>query len=274
MKRDIIEIDQEKCTGCGQCVKGCPEGAIQIIDGKAYLVNENYCDGLGACIGECPEDAITIEHKEAEPYNEKEVVDNMLKKGKNKEVLKAHLEHLKEHKQRKLLKTAIKHLQEKNIEPPIKPKGIMKELKTTNNQKQDQNRTQKQKQPQKDIKNKSQLQNWPIQLELAPTTAQYYENADLLIAADCVPFAYNNFHEDLIKNKTTIIGCPKLDDKQNIKQKLQEIIQKNKINSITIAHMEVPCCQNLTNLIKQAIKETDKQIPLKEKTITVEGKIK
>ena len=187
-KRKIIKIDETKCNGCGQCIPNCPEGAIQIIDNKAYLISDLFCDGLGACIGYCPQGAITIEERDAERLYEKQT-----------------------------------------------------------------------------------LRTWPVQIRLVPENAPYFNNADLLVAADCVPFAYADFHQDLLKDKVLLVGCPKLDDIKGYQDKINSILRQNTIKSITYAHMEVPCCFGLVTIIRQAILELGKEIPFKEATISIKG---
>ncbi len=286
MKREIIEIDKEKCNGCGECVPACPEGAIQIIDGKARLVNESFCDGLGACIGDCPKDAIQIEEREAEPYDEKAVVDRMIDQGKN--VLKAHLEHLKEHGEKDLLKEAINHLKNQNEEIPLNLESKGREKRCSDqghshgggcpsaqskqwgessrsNQQVHGSSSDSQKIP-------SELNQWPVQLELVSPNASFLNNSDLLIAADCVPFAYANFHQDLLKGNSVIMGCPKLDDPEHYVNKLAKIFENANINSITVAHMEVPCCFGLKKIVNQAMQKSGNQIPVEDITITIKGK--
>lgn len=215
--RKIVRIDEEKCDGCGLCVPACPEGAIQIIDGKARLVSDTYCDGLGACLGHCPKDAITIEEREAEPFDE--------------EAVQAHLE------------------TEHHIAAACPSAQVM----------------------QFKVPAKSELAQWPIQLTLVPPQAPYLNNADLLIAADCTPFAYPQFHQDLLKGKTILIGCPKLDDVQFYIEKLAQIFSHNNIASVTVAHMEVPCCFGLTYIVKEALSQAGKDIPVEDITISIRG---
>ncbi|MFW6048278.1 MAG: ATP-binding protein [Candidatus Natronoplasma sp.] len=269
MKRDIITIDEEKCTGCGECIKGCPEGAIQIIDGRARLVNEAFCDGLGACIGDCPEGAIKIEKRDAEPYDEKAVIENMLEQGEK--VLKAHLKHLKKHGQHELLNEGIEHLEELGIENPldelqtIEPCECPSSVSTC---------WEEEKVKESESRIRSRLNQWPVQLNLIPVQAPYLDDSDLLITADCVPFAYPNFHQDFLDGKTMIVGCPKLDDIEHYLEKLTQIFKKNEINSITIVHMEVPCCFGLTDLVKRALRNSGKDISLENIIISVKGKRK
>ncbi len=274
-KRKIIKIDEEKCNGCGLCIPNCPEGAIQIIDGKARLISDLFCDGLGACIGYCPQGAITIEEREAQGYDERKVMGNIVKQGKN--VIKAHLGHLKGHNQSDYLRQAIDFLKEKNIEVPFDevkghsehahgfsgcPSAKIMDFRKENEGPKEEKLVTKQE---------SQLKTWPVQLMLVPPFAPYLNNANLLIAADCVPFAYADFHQNLLKDKVLLIGCPKLDDTQVYQEKINQILKQNNIKSITYAHMEVPCCFVLVNIIKEAIEHSGKNILFKEVTISIKG---
>lgn len=276
-KRKIIKIDEAKCTGCGLCIPNCPEGALQIIDGKARLISDLFCDGLGACIGHCPEGAITIEEREAQAYDEKKVMGNIVKQGKN--VVKAHLEHLKEHNETTFLKQAIDFLKEKNIEIPFEKEVFQNarkhELGFSGCPGSKMIDFGKKKASGKEIrpssKGVSELRQWPIQIMLVPPHAPYFKNADLLIAADCIPFAYADFHDDLLKGKILLVGCPKLDDIETYKEKITQIIKNNDLNSITCAHMEVPCCFGLVSVIQEAISASGKEIPFKEVTISIRG---
>ncbi|MCL4378256.1 MAG: 4Fe-4S binding protein [Actinobacteria bacterium] len=276
-KRQIIKIDEEKCTGCGNCIPGCPEGALQLIDDKARLISDLFCDGLGACIGECPENAITIEEREAEPYDEVKVMANIVKQGKN--VIKAHLEHLKNHNQSDYLDQAVNYLKEKGIANPLEgeaDKGYMTEDRLPCGcpgsrvmDLRDNNDTEENI----DVKQKSELRQWPVQITLVPPNAPYLNGADLLIAADCVPFAYGNFHRDFLKGKILLIGCPKLDDAGFYKEKITEILKLNNIKSVTVVHMEVPCCFSLVRLVNDALDASGKDIPLDNINVGVNGEI-
>jgi ferredoxin len=269
VKRDVIRIDEEKCTGCGSCVTGCPEGALQLIDGKARVVSDLFCDGLGACIGDCPEGAIEVETREAEPYNEHMVMENIAKAGPN--VIKAHLQHLHEHGQEDLVNEAIDFLKENNIEIPDYeeepmacgcPGSISQDLRRSGNQSV------------APVTGTSELGNWPIQLQLLNPNAPYLKNADLLIAADCAPFAYANFHQRFIKGKVSIIFCPKLDKTiEEYVDKLSEIFQKQDIKSISIVHMEVPCCSGIEIIVKKALEKAQKNTIIKDYTISTNGEI-
>ena len=252
MKREIITIDESKCTGCGLCIPNCPEGAIQVIDSKARLVSDLFCDGLGACVGHCPEDAITIEKREAEPYDEAKVMANIIKAGPN--VIAAHLKHLADHGQEEYLEQAKSFLKARGIAVPNdagKPGA-----RTADSGKQ------------------SQLRQWPVQLQLLNPRAPYFKDADLLIAADCVPFSYSDFHDRFLKGKILIIFCPKLDQVGDVYlEKLAEIFKNNNIKSITTLHMEVPCCFGTTRLIEEALKRSGRSIPVKDLTISIKGDV-
>lgn len=276
-KRKIIKIDEDKCNGCGLCIPNCPEGALQMIDGKARLISDLFCDGLGACIGYCPEGAITIEEREAEPYNEKKVIENIVRQGKN--VIKAHLEHLRDHGEEEYLKQAIDFLKAKNIEIPLgdRDKHIMHAhisamsdcsgSRVMDFGKREGVTTKTDKIP----KGVSQLRQWPIQIMLVPPHAPYLKDADLLIAADCAPFAYADFHSDLLKGKVLLVGCPKLDDAEFYKNKITQMLKNNNIKSITCVHMEVPCCFGLVNIVKSAISESGKDMSFEEVNISIRG---
>jgi len=275
-KRKIIKINEELCNGCGLCIPNCPEGAIQVIDGKARLTSDLFCDGLGACIGHCPQDAISIEEREAQDYNEKRVMENIMKQGWN--VIRTHLAHLKEHGQDDYLAQAINFLNPNNIEVPIEEREKQTGKKQTHvsgcpgSRVVDFEKEEgQQKKKSRAAKEESQLRQWPVQIMLIPPHAPYLENGDLLIAADCVPFAYANFHQDFLKGKTLLVGCPKLDDIGIYREKLSQIIKNRNIKSITYAHMEVPCCFGLVSLIKSAIAESGKNIPFHQSIISIKG---
>jgi ferredoxin len=213
IKRKIVNINENLCNGCGNCIPKCAEGALQIVNGKAKIIKETYCDGLGACLGQCPQGAISITEREADAFNEAEVHEYL----KNK---------------------------------PIIPKPTA---------------TQTNAVPQKP--------QWPVKLNLVPTKAPFFENADLLLAADCAPVALKNFHDTLMQGKRIIIGCPKFDDARAYAQKLTEIFQQNNIASITVVHMEVPCCTGLKWAVNKALEASGKQIPTKEYEVKIGGEI-
>ncbi len=239
-KRKIVQIDEEKCTGCGLCIPNCAEGALQIIDGKAKLITDKFCDGLGACLGHCPEDAITIIEREAEEFDEKAV--------------EIHL-----HQQKKA-----------SSSPQSQPEFAGCPSSRVLQFQAAQARTEShQKGP-----SPSQLSQWPVQLKLVPVDAPYFKDADLLIAADCVPFAYPDFHEDFLKGKAVVVGCPKLDDIQLYREKLTAIFKANSIRSVTVPFMEVPCCFGLVKATEDAIEASEKNIPLKKVKVGIRGEIK
>ncbi|OGF49491.1 MAG: 4Fe-4S ferredoxin [Candidatus Firestonebacteria bacterium RIFOXYA2_FULL_40_8] len=279
-KRKIIKIVLDKCTGCGLCIPNCPEGALQIIDGKARLISDLFCDGLGACLGHCPEGAIVIEEREAEKYDEKKVMANIAAQGKN--TIKAHLIHLRDHGEKELLRLAIEYLTKNNPEINVPelvhgeeaqehggcPGSKMQDLRHKDGGLDGQKVRGLEK-----MENPSQpeIQNWPVQIMLVPVHAPYFNGADLLIAADCVPFAYPMFHQDLLKGKILLIGCPKLDDNGLYAEKLGQIIKENDIKSVTVAHMEVPCCFGILQSVEAAIEASGKNIAMKEATIAISG---
>ena len=269
VKRNIIKINEKKCNGCSLCIPNCPEGAIQIIDGKARLISDLFCDGLGACIGHCPEGAITIEEREAEPYDEKKVMKNIAKQGKN--VIKAHLEHLKGHGEEEYLKQALNYLKAKNIKTDFNKKSRNEFHGCPGSRMIDLRNKKKETSSNSKVRQQSELIQWPVQLALVNPNAPYFKNVDLLLAADCVPFAYPNFHSDFLKSKSLIIGCPKLDDAKFYEEKLIDILKSNHIKSITIVNMEVPCCFGLQNIAENAIRKSGKKIPLRQTIITISG---
>ncbi len=269
MKREIIKIDHDVCNGCGECVKGCPEGALQIIEGKARLINEAFCDGLGACIGDCPKDAIEIIEREAEPYDEKKVVENIAEQGQK--VLKAHLKHLKDHGQKELFQEAVDHLEELGIKIPFETEKERKEPCPCPSTQSYRWETERSKE---EGRQTSRLEQWPVQLELVPVDASYFDDRNLVIAADCIPFAYPNFHPDFLVDSSLIIGCPKLDDAALYVEKLTEIFKRNEIEQVTVVHMEVPCCFGLNKIIDKALSNSGKEIEKEEVTISVKGERK
>jgi ferredoxin len=274
MKREIIRIDEDKCTGCGACIPGCPEGALQIIDGKARLISDLFCDGLGACIGECPEGAITIEKREAEPYDEKKVMENIIKQGPN--TIKAHLAHLKKHNEKKLLDEAMMVLKENKIRIP---EGIETTSRANSpvpcgcpGSQTMQFGNQESNEQTRDIS--SQLKQWPVQLHLVSPLAPYYEGADVVLAADCTAYALGDFHQRFMKGKALAIACPKLDEGQEIyTAKLKALIDDAKINTLTIVIMEVPCCGGLVQLARQAAENSKRNVPIKKVVVGIKGQI-
>lgn len=282
MKRKIISIDEDKCTGCGQCIPDCPEGALQTIDGKARLVSDLFCDGLGACIGTCPEGAIRVIEREAVPYDEKTVMENIVTQGAP--VIKAHLEHLRGHGQIELYNLAIEYLIENTVaipdhngpvcppRPALSGHSPFATCPGSAARSISRNVTAPNRQP--SAISESELRQWPIQLSLLNSAAPYFDNAHLLISADCVPFAYAGFHTELLKDRIVIIFCPKLDsDIDGYITKLAEIFSRHTIKSIMVAHMEVPCCGGVRYVVDKALEQSGNKIPVTEKTITIQGEV-
>jgi len=240
-RRKIIKIDEEKCDGCGLCVPGCAEGAIQVIDGKARLVSETYCDGLGDCLGECPRGALSIEEREAPKFDQQAVNEYLTGTA-----------------------TPAKHPAKTDSLPCGCPGTLSRTLKPTKT-------TPCSEQAPTSEHTQSALSNWPVQLALTPTTASYFHNADLLIAADCVGFALPDMHSRFLPGRTLVMACPKLDDAQAHQDKLAQIIAGNEIKSIHVLHMEVPCCSGLVRLVKDALAATGKNVPTKFTQINING---
>ncbi len=269
MLRKIITIDENRCNGCGQCATGCPEGAIALLNGKARLVGEIFCDGLGACIGVCPQGAITIEEREAVPYDEEKTMENIAKGGSA--VIKAHLGHLKNHGQRQYLEQAKAYIKTHHIELPEQeqqapcgcPHSQPKIL-----------RPVKKQQASDAGPLFSELEQWPVQLKLVNPQAPYFANADLVVVADCVPFAYPDFHRRFLKGKKLVVFCPKLDaGLEEYVEKLAAIFSGQQIKSISLVHMQVPCCFGLKMLVQQALEKCGAKIPTTDYTISLEGEI-
>lgn len=276
-KRKIIEINEEKCTGCGQCMPNCPEGALQVIDGKARLVSDLFCDGLGACVGNCPEEAMNVVEREAEPYEEKTVMINIVKAGPN--TIKAHLKHLKEHGAEDLYKEAVEYLEENDVEIPEEEPSSSSSCRSIpqacpGSGVQEVDRKEVTAEGLKVVCSIPRLENWPVQIKLVPPTAPWLQNADLVIIADCVAYSYAATHEKFIKGKKVITGCPKLDERELYVDRLTGIVGSNDLKSITLVHMEVPCCYGFNGVLEEAIERSGKPQGYKEVVISIKGEIK
>ena len=290
MKRKIIRIDADVCNGCGQCLPNCPEGALQLIDNKARLVSDLFCDGLGACIGTCPLGAIHVEEREAAPYDEKLVMANIVPQGAN--VVRAHLDHLAAHNETTYLEQARQFLRQHGMPlpesiqakspefhgcPPLGagvPFGGCPGSQTHDRREKDAAPPGPAAAAATRAACESELRTWPVQLQLLNPQASFFDNADLLIAADCVPFAHAAFHEDFVKGKIPVIFCPKLDHVgDQYLAKLTAILTLHPIRSLHVVHMEVPCCSGTTALVRQALAQSEKTIPVHDYTISIQGKL-
>ncbi len=295
MKRQIIQIDDEKCNGCGLCIPNCHEGALKVIDGKARLISDLFCDGLGACLGYCPEGAIEIIEREAEPYDEYKVMEIMVPKGRN--TILAHLEHLRDHNETELLNQAIKYLKEKNIDmTPEKEQGkagmhfaniqdARKKAHVHNGYGCSGSIEQDFRIDQEAIvmaaesainalSTPSALRQWPVQLHLLNPQASYFKNADVVLAADCAAFAMGSFHANYLQGKSLAIACPKLDiNQESYLQKLTSMIAEAKINSLNVVMMEVPCCGGLLQMAQKARAQSGRNVPIKRSIISIQGEV-
>ena len=283
MKRQIITIDEQRCTGCGDCIPACPEGALQVIDGKARLISDLFCDGLGACIGKCPTGAMRVEEREAEPYDERRVMhESIVKAGPN--VIAAHLRHLMEHGENAYLTIALDYLQERGIPNPLDngepakpaahahagggcPGSRMMDLRGNGSHAPAVTATTTATSP-------GELRQWPIQLHLVAPVAPYYQGSDLLLAADCTAFAAGDFHGRLLRGRSLAIACPKLDvEMDRYVEKLTAMIDMAKVNTIAVAIMEVPCCGGLMGLVSKALERATRRVPVKQIVMSVSGDI-
>ncbi len=245
-KRNIVEIDEEKCTGCGLCVPSCAEGAIQIIDGKAKLVADVLCDGLGACLGDCPEDAIRIIEREADEFDEEEVKAHLSKVNSEPPRVAAHAGGCPGSRSMSLGHGGCPGSQSRSL-------AIAEDS--------------------EDVSVQSKLATWPVQLTLVSPHAPYLSGADLLLAADCVPFAYADFHQKLLRGRPVLIGCPKLDNPRAYVDKLTEILEVARPTTLTVAHMEVPCCMGIQQIARMAILQSDSEVELRVVVVGIRGDI-
>ena len=226
VSRNIVQIDDELCDGCGLCIPDCAEGALRIVDGKTRLFGDSYCDGLGACLGRCPSGAISIIEREADPFDEAAVRE---------------------------------HFAEREEQAHGCTNGIDQDLENSVSG---------------STRTASTLEHWPVQLNLVPWKAPFFEGADLLVIADCVPFAYPDLHGSLLPRRSVVVGCPKFDDTRGYAEKLGEILRLNGVKSVTVVHMEVPCCSGLRWVVDQAVESSKRRIPVSHHVVTVGGEIK
>ena len=284
MIREVVKIDEDLCDGCGDCVPACHEGALQIIDGKARLISDLMCDGLGACLGHCPQGAISIEKREAEPYNETKVIENMAVKGKN--TLIAHLKHLKEHNETNYLNEGIKYLKENAKDLGYDIEEVLVEIKDNNSghimhdggcpgartmsfKRNETNTTEV-----NTVSIKSELTQWPVQMHLINPMASYFHDADVIIAADCVAYALGNFHNKYLKGRSLAIACPKLDNGQEIYvDKIRSLIDDAGVNTISVMIMQVPCCSGLVKMVKSAVSRAQRKVPVKNTVVGIQANI-
>ncbi len=251
-RRKIIKIDEELCDGCGNCIPGCPEQALQLVDTqkgkKARLVKEIFCDGLGACLGACPTGALEVVEREADPYDDEATIRHV--KAVAPEMLEEHIDHMRAHAQ------------------ATKPRP--KECGCPSAQTMHWDRK---RQTGKHGSLPSELRQWPIQLNLVSPNAPYFKNADITIIADCVPFSYANLHRDFIRDRAIAVGCPKFDDAEFYIEKIAQIIGNSHPKSVEVVHMEVPCCSGLVRIVEEAIRRSGEDVPLKTAKISIKGEL-
>jgi NAD-dependent dihydropyrimidine dehydrogenase PreA subunit len=249
MIRKIVQIDEEKCNGCGLCVPSCAEGAITIVNGKAKLAADNLCDGLGACLGDCPLDAITVIERDSEEFDESAVEEHLKKIGR--------------------VSAPQQHVAPAVATPTPTHGGCPGSRVMSFAAPAPVSSSSEGSEPRP-----SHLRQWPVQLNLVPTSAPYFQDADLLIAADCVPFAYGDFHKDFLAGKALVIGCPKLDDNRQYQEKLTELFRVSSVKSVTVLRMEVPCCGGIVSAASLALAASGKNIPFREVVIGIDGSVK
>lgn len=285
MLREIITINEALCDGCGNCIPGCPEGALQIIDGKARLVSDLMCDGLGACVGDCPTGALKVEKKEAEAYDETKVMANIVKQGPN--TIKAHLRHLKEHGEQGYLGEAVTYLLDNGFNipdldepvssgrtPVIQPHahshhsgGGCPGSRTLTFQEPPASRSAS-------VQSGSALRQWPVQLALLNPQAPYFQKCDLVVAADCVAFSLGDFHSRFLAGRSLAILCPKLDSMlDSYLEKLTELFRTMQVKSVTVLKMEVPCCSGVRQLVERALQLAGSSLQIQDWTVSLQGEV-
>ena len=252
--REMVKIDEEKCNGCGLCVPSCAEGAILIIDGKAKLVADKLCDGLGACLGDCPLDAITIERREADEFDEEAVAERLKELGRDPQ------SHAPEP-----TPSAGAGCPSAQVQSPPAAMGGCPSARAMNvAPPRNESADEAGQRP-------SELRQWPVQLHLVPPTAPFLQGKEVLLAADCVPFAYADFHRDMLKDRALLIACPKLDNTQPYVEKLVTMLQQSDIKKLLVAHMEVPCCSGLIAIAKQALQDSGVDVPFETIKVGIQG---
>lgn len=299
MLREVVNIDEALCDGCGACIPACHEGALQLIDGKARLISDLMCDGLGACLGHCPQDAITIEKREAEPYDEARVMEMMAEKGENTVV--AHLHHLKEHNEMEFLKEGVGYLREHESELDFNVQEVMNKVHNAHVEAEQlpcgcpgsearsfgprstaattvlpdpegmhpagYAQSSGNGQP-------SELRQWPVQMHLINPMASYFQQANVVLAADCVAYSLGGFHGRWLRGNSLAIACPKLDTGlDSYVSKIRSLIDDARINTLTVMMMQVPCCGGLLQVARTAADQAERNIPIKAVIVGVEGEI-
>jgi ferredoxin len=274
MKRTVVTIDEDRCNGCGFCVQGCHEGALQVIDGKAQIINETFCDGLGACIGECPRGAIGYEERESLPYDEYAVMALLSSRGEN--TLRAHLLHLKEHGEMEYFNQGLHYLKEHGIAVDMAgmdhaggcPGSAEKSFVPAGAPENGPAEAGSLSSP------VSQLSQWPVQLHLLNPHASFFRDADVILAADCSAYAFGGFHSCFLKNHILAIACPKLDTgKEKYVEKITALADSVRINTLSVITMEVPCCGGLLELARQGLEKAERAVPVKQIVIGIRGAV-
>lgn len=296
MIREVVKIDEDLCDGCGQCIPTCHEGALQMIDGKARLISDLMCDGLGACLGHCPQGAIEIEKREAEPYNETKVMEIMAEKGENTVV--AHLQHLKEHNEMEFLKEGVAYLKAHEDTLDFSVQEVLSRVHRAKVEEEQlacgcAGSEARSFAPRSAVlagnapaaatitmaggmlaEQASELRQWPVQMHLINPAASYFQESDLVLAADCVAFSLGNFHSKWLKGKSLAIACPKLDSGlEEYVSKIRALMDEARINTLTVMMMQVPCCGGLLQMVKMAADQARRKVPVKSVIVGVEGEI-